>query len=177
MDIKTLKKEELLKIRDEIDSQLKYIDELKIEVKKSKEKKSLADLDKNDKIFCVMFHDTKIYNMGYVEIKFYEMGNFFGWTNFSTSSINNATPMGCSSCIKNEYMSNYFFLSVFGKKSYYFFTLKPENWRNDFKMELIRLMKEKEISFNKEMLKVKETICEITEGCENVDEFIENLEE
>jgi hypothetical protein len=59
-------------MRDEINSQLKYIDEFKKEIKKSKEKKSLYDLDKNDKIFCINFYDSKIYNMDYVKINFHK---------------------------------------------------------------------------------------------------------
>lgn len=178
MDINDLKKEELLKLRDEIDLQLyriKQIDELKIEINKSKEKTSLLDLDKNDKIFCMVIYNSKIYKMDYVEITFSKhIDKYNGWTDFST--IHNTKSMGCSSSVKDECMSNYFFLSDFAP-SFYFFTLKPENWRNDLNLELIRHIKEKENNFNENIQKIKETIYKVIEGDDHVAEFIKNFEE
>lgn len=175
MDIKELKKEDLLKLKDEIDLQLdriKHIDELKIEINKSKEKTSLSDLDKNDKIFCMIIYDSKIYKMDYVEITFSKhIDQYNGWTNFSVTN-----PWGCSSSVKDECMSNYCFLSDFGS-SYYFFTLKPENWRNDLNLELIRYIKEREIVFNKDIQKFKDTIYKVIEDDDHVDEFIKSFEE
>lgn len=175
MDIKELKKDDLLKLKDEIDLQLdriKHIDELKIEINKSKEKTSLSDLDKNDKIFCMIIYDSKIYKMDYVEITFSKhIDQYNGWTNFSVTN-----PCGCSSSVKDECMSNYCFLSDFGS-SYYFFTLKPENWRNDLNLELIRYIKEREIVFNKDIQKFKDTIYKVIEDDDHVDEFIKSFEE
>ena len=172
MDIKKLKKEELLKMRDEINSQLKYIDEFKKEVKKSKEKKSLSDLDKNDKIFCINFYGSKIYNMDYVEINFHKQDkeDYIGWTNFSTN--HNTKPMGCSSCLKDECMYNHFFLSEF-TSSNYFFTLKPQSWKEDLKSELIRLVKLKEENFNKDIHKFKDSINNLI-NFNDVDELLNN---
>jgi hypothetical protein len=172
MDIKKLKKEELLKMRDEINSQLKYIDEFKKEVKKSKEKKSLSDLDKNDKIFCINFYGSKIYNMDYVEINFHKQDkeDYIGWTNFSTN--HNTKPMGCSFCLKDECMYNHFFLSEF-ISSNYFFTLKPQSWKEDLKSELIRLVKLKKENFNKDIHKFKDSINNLI-NFNDVDELLNN---
>lgn len=172
MDIKNLKKEELLIMREEIDSQLKYIDEIKIEIKKSKEKKSLSDLKKNDKIFCIKFYGSKIYHMDYVEINFYKQNkeDYVGWTNFSTK--HNTKPMGCSSCLEDECMYNHFFLSEFSSSNY-FFTLKPQSWKEDLKSELIRLITLKEENFNKEIHKFKDSINNLI-NCESVDTLLNN---
>lgn len=157
MDIKELKKEDLLKLKDEIDLQLDRM-------------KSLSDLDKNDKIFCMIIYDSKIYKMDYVEITFSKhIDQYNGWTNFSVTNR-------CSSSVKDECMSNYCFLSDFGS-SYYFFTLKPENWRNDLNLELIRYIKEREIVFNKDIQKFKDTIYKVIEDDDHVDEFIKSFEE
>ena len=172
MDIKNLKKEELLIMREEIDSQLKYIDEIKIEIKKSKEKKSLSDLKKGDKIFCINFYGSKIYHMDYVEINFHKQDkeNYVGWTNFSTK--HNIKPMGCSSCLKDECMYNHFFLSEFSSSNY-FFTLKPQSWKEDLNSELVRLIKLKEENFNKDIDKFKQVINNLID-CESVDTLINN---
>lgn len=174
MDIKKLKKEELLKMRDEINSQLKYIDEFKKEVKKPKEKTSLLDLNKNDKIFCIHFFGSKIYNMDYVEISFYKKDteDYVGWTNFSAAS-HNTNLIGCSSCLKDECMYNHFFLSEFSSSSFYFFTLKPQSWKDDLKSEVIRLVKSKEENFNKDILKFKDSINNLI-NCNDVDELLNN---
>lgn len=169
MDIKKLKKEELLKMKDEINSQLKYIDELKKD-KESKKKPSLSDLSKNDKIFCINFSGSKIHNMGWVKINFYkkDQEDYIGWTNFST----NHNTMGCSSSLKDECMDNHFFLSEF-HSSFYFFTLKPQNWKEDLKSELIRLIKSKEEKFNKNILKFKDSINNLINS-DHVDELLNN---
>ncbi len=172
MDIKKLKKEELLKMRDQINSQLKYIDELKKEVKKSSEKKSLSDLNKNDKIFCINFHGSEIYNIDYVEINFYkeDREDYIGWTNFSTK--HNTKPMGCSSALKDECMYNHYFLSDICS-SFYFFTLNPQSWKEDLKSELNRLIKLKEQNFNKDILKFKGSINDLM-NYNDIDELLNN---
>lgn len=172
MNIKNLKKEELLIMREKIDSQLKYIDEIKIEIKKSKEKKSLSDLKKGDKIFCIVFYGSKIYHMDYVEINFYKQDreDYVGWTNFSTN--HKTKPMGCSSALKDECMDNHFFLSD-GCSSFHFFTLKPQSWKEDLNSESVRLIKLKEENFNKDIDKFKQVINNLID-CESVDTLINN---
>lgn len=173
MDIKKLKKEELLKMRDEINSQLEYINKLKKEVKKSKEKASLLDLGKDDKIFCIIFNGSNIHNMDYVKINFYKQDkkDYVGWTNFSTK--HSTKPMGCSSALKDKCMNNHFFLSEF-TSSMRFFTLNPQSWKDDLSLELNRLIKSKEDNFNKDIVKFKDSINDLI-NCNDVDKFIKEI--
>lgn len=150
MDLKKLNKEELTKLKKDIELELEIIKNIKSERKKSKEKNTLSDLNKNDKIFCFNFYDSEIYNMDYVEINFQKKDSdiYNNYTKFSTN--HDTKPMGCSSSIINECMNNHYFLSDF-VSSMYFYTLKPESWKIDLKSELDRLVKSKEIKFNAEV--------------------------
>lgn len=155
MDIKKLKKEELLKLKNDIDSQLNDIDsQLKESIEKSKEKNSLSDLVYGDKIFCIHFHESKIYNMAYVDIIFYKKLN--NYVNFSSS--HDELPIGCSSSVESECMNNYFFLSEFFSSNYYFFTMKPENWKTDIKTEMNRILKRKEKKYKNDIKEFKKGI-------------------
>ena len=80
--------------------------------------------------------------------------------------------MGCSSCLKDECMYNHFFLSEF-TSSNYFFTLKPQSWKEDLKSELIRLVKLKEENFNKDIHKFKDSINNLI-NFNDVDELLNN---
>ena len=110
--------------------------------------------------------------MDYVEISFYknDREDYVGWTNFSAN--HNTKPMSCSSSLKDECMYNHFFLSEFCS-SFYFFTLKPQSWKEDLKSEVIRLVKSKEETFNKDILKFKESINNLI-NCNDVDELLNN---
>jgi hypothetical protein len=174
MKIQNLKKEELLKMRDEINLQLKHIDELKKEVVKSKEKTKLSDLNNGDKIFCIRFYGSEIYGMDYVPIEFWKKDedDYYGWTNFSTLGVENSIG-GMSSCIKDECMNNHFFLSD-GCSSYEFFTLKPQSWREDLLLELDRFIKFKKDRFNQEILKFKSLIFKLIDS-DGVDSVLDNF--
>ena len=160
MNIEIIKNnvEKLLELKDQIDSRVKYLNKIKKETKKVNEKNFLCDLEKDDKIFCIHFIDLKIYDMDYVKINFYkkEDENYSGYTNFSTES--DTKPIGCSSALKDECMNNHYFLSEFGTQHFYFFTLKPQNWKNDLNCELNRLVKSKKNRFNEEIEKFKNSI-------------------
>lgn len=167
MEIKKIKKEELLKMRDEIDSQLKHIEEVGNVVKKPSKKEKLSDLDNNDEIFCINFYGSKIYNMDFVKISFYKECND-GWVDFST--YHDTKPMGCSSSIKVDCLSNHFFLFE-TVTSLFFFTLNPQSWKEDLFSDLNRLLKLKEENFRKEILAFIKNINELRNSDE-VDEFL-----
>ena len=151
IDLKKLEREDLLKLKRDIENQLEFIDNFKNEIQLSKEKTTLLDL-KNDKIFCISFSGSKIHNVDYVKINF-NKNKDKNWTNFSTE--HNTKPMGCSSSVEDECMNNHCFLSEFSSNSFYFFTLKPENWKIDLKLEIERSVKLKKKYFNEDIKKFK----------------------
>ena len=170
MDLNNLKKEELLKIIEEAEVQIKFIDKLKSEIKSSRKKNTLSGLKKNgDKIFCIDFHGSKIYHMDYVKIYFGQED--YGWFAFSTE--HDTKPMGCSSSLRKECMNNYYFLSEFCG-SMHFFTLKPENWKVDLKSELDRLVISKRAYFEDEIKIFENSINDLIESDE-VDNFLVNI--
>ncbi len=170
MDLNKLKKDELLKLKDDIDSQLKYIDSLKKDIKLSNEKNRLLDLKHDDKIFCIDFRGSEIFHMDYVKINFRKQDDK-DYINFSTK--HDTKNIGCSSILLEESMDKHYFLSEF-YSSMYFFTLKPESWREDLKNELERTIKNKRVYFNEEISKLKNTINSLIKSNE-VDNFISNL--
>lgn len=125
MELKNLKKEELLKLKNAIEVRLKDFEKCK-----------LTDLETNDEIFCIKFKDSIIWNMDYVKINFYKNDIRKDFVNFLTS--HDSKPMGCGSSVEAKCMNNHCFLSDFGY-SLYFFTLKPENWKNDLVLEIERI--------------------------------------
>jgi len=163
MNIDKLTQGDLLKIRDNINSRLEYISELKELKKSSKDKNALSDLDKTDKIFSINFYGSKLYQMDYVKISFNEREIDTDWVGFSTS--HDTKPMGCCSAVRKECMGNHFFLSEFCS-SMYFFTLKPESWKEDLKSELIRLTRFKENNFNNEIKQFEDKVNTIIENNE-----------
>lgn len=157
MDISNLKKDELLKLRENIDSQLKYIDEFKKQVKKSKEKNKLSDLDKGDKIFCVNFYGDRIYQMDFVDIEFYknDKSENLAWTYFSTS--HKTKNMGCSASVRSECMDRHFFMSDF-TSTLYFFTLKPESIKQDLQFEMDRHIQDRRLIFDQSIVNFRNSI-------------------
>lgn len=168
MDLKELNKKELLKLKEDVESQLKYIDEIKDNTNKLGKKGTLSGLKKNDKIFCINFRGSKIYNMDFVKISFGKEEN--GYINFST--LHDNKPMGCSSSININCMDNHYFLSEFCSNMY-FYTLKPENWKSDILLELDRLTLIKKSYFEKEINKFKNNIMDFLDNNE-VDVLLNN---
>jgi hypothetical protein len=147
MDILNLSKDELLKIREDIDNQITYIDELQ-----GKEK--LSELRRGDRIFAMNFtHDGHIHNMDYVDIILFMRDD--GLMGFSTSHP--TKPMGCSATTEADCMGRHYFLSEFSS-SMYFFTLRPHTWKTDIKSELPRIIKIRDEQHRKEIQKFTDNI-------------------
>ena len=128
MDIKNLNETELLNLKKDIDLQLEHI----AKINRLKSKTSLSELTNDDEIYCINFNNDGIYKHDFVKIKIYENIVDDIW-NFSTK--HDTLPLGCSSSFHNDYMKKHYFLSMF-TSSMFFFTLKPENWKNDLKLAL-----------------------------------------
>lgn len=158
MNLKALSKAQLLELKEELDLQLKLIDDLNAEIKLSKEKIGLSSLKNDDKIFCIHFIGSEIIDMDYVRIKFYKNEKdvtYKEWTNFSVQ--HDTKPLGLSSAIEDVCLDKHYFLHDFCSHMH-FFTLKPENWKVDLKLELERHIKSREGNFNKERKNFKKTI-------------------
>lgn len=155
MDINNLSKTELLKLKSEIDIQIKDIDEkLSVDIETSCNKKILKNLNSKDLIFGVNFSAKhNIHNMGYVHMTFTKNVES-DYTSFSTMN-KDSCGLGCSSGIKNDVMEHHCFLSEFSSSIFYFFTLKPETWEKDVIIELDKMVKQRKERFNIEMRKMK----------------------
>jgi len=162
MDITGLKKNELLNLKTKVDSQLERInkvdnDKLANGIESSKNKKSLSDLDDDNQVFCMRFSDSKVRDMDYVNLSFSKGGSDEFTSFIATNSIDTIHTIGCSSDLKSECLDNYYFLSEF-TGSMFFFTLKPENWKDDLKSELSRLIKQKEVVFSEDIAKFEKKV-------------------
>jgi len=172
MNLKDLSKTELLKVKQEVEDQLKIVDIKKAFVKQSKEKNLLSDLEKDDQILCIIFKGSIIYDIDYVKINFHkgEEKNT-KWTNFSVK--HDVKPMGCSAALKDECMNYHFFLVDFSS-SMRFFTLKPQTWKHDLKIEMDTLIKSRTEVFNKDMNRIKKEVNDLIKNKE-ADSLINDL--
>jgi len=168
MNLKILKKEELIKLKEDIDLELEFINNIKTNIKKSNEKNILSDLNQNDKILCICFNGSKIHSMDYVKISFGK-GTNPDYTQFSTT--HDTKSIGCSSSFKNDRMTNHCFLSDF-LSCMYFFTLKPETWKDDLKIELELLIKSRKKNFDKDMKSIKNKVKDFINNNDEVDLLI-----
>lgn len=170
MDLKTLNKAELLKIKEDVELELKNIDRIKKD-SKSLKKGTLSSLKNGDKIFCICFHGSKIFNIDYVNITFYKIDGDEKWLKYSTSHPQK--PMGESSGIEYECMDKHYYLHESCSR-FSFYTLKPENWREDLKLELKRHTENREIKFKEEMMLFSNNINDLLDDKE-VDVFINKI--
>ena len=170
MKLNKLKIDELLKLKKDIDAQIEHLDTLKKEIKVSKEKNCLSDLVKGDNIFCINFIGVRIFHMDYVKIEFTKVKELedIEWLTFL--SDHKTKPMGCFSSIRKECMSNHCFLHE-TISSMYFFTLKPEHWRDDLKKEMERLELFKTNNFDNEITLFRNNIQNLI-GTNEVDNFL-----
>lgn len=126
MDIKNLNEVELIKLKVEVENQLKNIYETNIEYKK------LSDLNQSDLIYYIEFINGKIIKHEYTDINYCVKENceliincYNGLHNFTVS--------------EDEYYNNHCILYI--DISIYttivcFYTLKPENLKEDLKKEI-----------------------------------------
>jgi hypothetical protein len=172
MNLERLTIDQLLKLKEDIESQLKHINDLnKIEIKESLKRDKLSDLI-NTKfwIFCISFNGSVINNMDYVRMSFHKKADDENnWIGFATE--HESKPMGVSSSVEAECMNNHYFLSEF-YSNMYFFTLKPETWRADLKSEVQRLSKAKKLIAYRDIMIFKSKVSELIKS--NKVSYLEN---
>jgi hypothetical protein len=173
MDLKKLKKSELLNLKNDIDLQLEFINNLKIEKQKLINKNTFSDLEKDDTVFCIIFNESKIYDMDYVKINFYIDHNYDDWLKYTAS--HDTKPMGCSSSINKYYMDKHYYLSTFGLSQMRFYTLKPENWKVDLKLALLDDIKFRKQQFNKEIKNLNKKIHDLISE-NDIDMYLNNID-
>ena len=149
MDIENLNKTELLNLRVDIEKQLDHLDKMD----RLKNRTNLSELERDDEIYCIHFNGSEIYKHDFVNITISERND--GWMSFSASS-----PMGCSSQFHKDHLNKHYFLSLFSD-SMYFFTLKPENWKDDLKLALDFQMNLKQEFFDKEVKKLRNNVMDV----------------
>lgn len=172
LNLKDIKDEDLLKLKEDIEAQLLYNKNVKSKIETTKWKNKLADLQKDDYIFCINFRGSKIYNMDYVKINFNE--GVSDYINFRTS--HETLSMGCSSAILNECMDNHYFLSEFSSSTMYFCTIKPQTWKDDLFSEMNRLAEVRKTNYKKELREFKTFVNDLIENGEDVDDYITKIQ-
>lgn len=105
-----LKKEELLKMKDEINAQLDFIEKVKSRKEKSKKGK-LSSMERNEEIFFINFNGSKIYHVDYVKINFSKHNKYDDIMNFRTS--HDSKQIGCHASLPIECMDHHCFLIEF----------------------------------------------------------------
>lgn len=176
MKIEKLSREQLIELKSNIDLQISQLEReehnKKLNSIKSFEK--LSDMKRGGDIFCINFSGEKIYNMDFVHIDF-SRNDGQGYTRFGTS--HETKPMGCSSWINDDDLSNHCFLSEFCGPSYYFFTLKPKTWREDLMWELKKMVSRKKKRYGDEIKNSENTVKPLLKSSEQVDDFITKYQE
>ena len=147
-----LDKSELLKLKANIDIQLECIDR----TERLKNRNCLSEMkNNNDEIYCIHFSGSKILNHDFVKLNISEDRQSYEWVNFSASD-----PMGCSSSFHKDYLRKHYFLSIF-VGSMYFFTLKPESWKEDLKSAFDFQMVLKKGFFEKEVAILESQVLDV----------------
>lgn len=160
MDINNLSKEELVKLRQDVDDRLKTI-----EIKNTKPKKrSLMSLKKGDKILGIRlsFGGHRLVEPeelnGDVDIvdycKIEEMDLTYNKDIFGISISHPTKPFGISrSLCKEEYLDEHCYLCIDTMKTGYdgFYTLKPETWKEDLVRMFNKTVETKKKYFQEEL--------------------------
>jgi hypothetical protein len=168
MNLEKLSKEELISIKKNIDLQLINID------RKEKEE-NLNTIIKYEKLSqIIQFHLDKMYQMDFVNITFSSKSKN-GYTNYSTK--HDTKPMGCSASIINEDLDGHCFLYDFGEQgsNYYFYTLNPNTWEKDLKIESEKKIKRIEERYSNQIKIEKERLNELLQNKEVINDFIKDL--
>jgi hypothetical protein len=140
MEINNLSKEELVKLKQEVDDRLKTI-----EVKEIKPKKgTILSLKQGDKIFGIRLsfggHRLQEPNELNGEVDIIDYCNIEGLSlkdksdDFSISISHPTKPFGVSTTLtKEDYIDEHCYLCIDLMKTGYdgFYTLKPETWKED----------------------------------------------
>lgn len=153
MDIKNLNKNELLSLKTEIDTQLEYINK----VERLKNKTTLSELKDNDEIYCINFNNSGYNQYDFVKIKIHPLSDDReDYVIYSTK--HNSKPMGCSASFHKNYFKKHYFLGEFSSGTFFFLTLKPENWKEDLKLALDFQIELRRENFEKEVQKTINTV-------------------
>ena len=168
MDLKKLNKSELQKLKSEIDVQIKAIDdeatkrskkesELSL-IERSKNIACLKDMRQNDAIFCISYYSGRnigVDRIGYCYLKSLNKDEKYGGYRISVG--HDTEPLGSSSGISDDEANKHYYLSKMCE-SYHFYTLRPEQWKEDLQEALDYLIKERRKYFNRDNKVIRDDI-------------------
>ena len=163
IDYSKYNKEDLLFIMEIIEKeiQIKDIEEIQ-KAKRESLKTLIKNIGTDDLIYSIEFRlsDGVIYDKDYVDIS---IGDDItdGYVSFHTD--HKTKPMGCATSMRVEDLERHFTLHDF-TGHYKFFTLKPENWKEDLMTAFAIEIGEKQRKMNDE-IRVMST---------NLQKFIDN---
>lgn len=124
-------------------------------------RRKLSEMTKGDRIFGISIYNEKISTTGNVCIEFTKYDKDKDWTKFGTFNQDTPHGLGCSSALRTTDMDKHCFLSEFTGKHFYFFTLKPEEWKNDFNESYKKMLEWKKKNLNKEIKDYKKRLSTI----------------
>jgi hypothetical protein len=150
MNINSLNEKELNDLKYKIENQMKKI--------KDEKKRSLDEIKRktenklsNGKMFCINFNGDKYWKTGIVDVKFGREKD--GYHHINT----NSNTIGFSASVRKEQMDKHYCLKDF-VSSFYFLTLKPDNWKEDLNMAMDEHIKAKRKRFNNEIKELRNKI-------------------
>jgi hypothetical protein len=177
ININKLDKEELKKLKIDIDLQLAEIERREQEenLNSISSFTKLSEMKRGGKILCIHFHQGKVYEVDFVEIKFSKSKEGHGYR-FSTS--HKFKPLGCSSWLSEEEIEEHCFLSDFSlsdRSNFYFYTLKPETWEEDLRILCGKHLHERRVTYEKELEILKNRLNELFDSSKQIEDFVKNL--
>lgn len=117
--------------------------------------KTLGELKQSFKIFLVQFKGENVLNADFVNIYFYNPSKDTGYIKYN--SHHDEKFMGQNSAIQIEKLKSHFFLDM-GISCNSFYTLKPENWREDLEEAFQDYMDERKNRFTSECEELTDNI-------------------
>lgn len=180
MDINNLSKEELVKLRQDVDDRLKTI-----EIKNTKPKKDLMSLKKGDKILGIrlLFGGHRLVEpeelngnvdiVDYCNIEGIDLN--YDKDIFGISILHPTKPFGISTTLnKEEYLDEHCYLNIDTFKTGYdgFYTLKPETWKEDLIRMFNKIVEYRKEYFQKELNILKSKVTLFIDAEKKINEHI-----
>jgi len=181
--INNFNESELLKLKTDINKQLKIIDKQlkiieidKIDTIKRKDsvktKTKLCELTSNDRIFSIgVSNNLDVYFMDYCDIRGY---NDKTDSDYHDISVRHKTkPYGISTSIHKDESEKHYFTSF--HSIICFFTLNPETWKEDLQESLIYKIKQEKKHLNEDIKNLKNQIKTIIKSEDKINDYVSKL--
>lgn len=172
-EINKLNWEQLVELKDKVDLRLSEVERMKAEYEASRKLNVLSDLRNTDKVFCIHLNDDSFINIDFVVITFSECSLADGSPAIDFQSYHEKKRMGCRGFLKIDDLGKYCLLIGY-PDDMYFFTLKPETWKEDLQIKTTKFIKSKRTRAEAAIQKFEDNITDLLENNDAVNIFLKN---